>query len=87
MPFKLNEAPDTIISIIYRDKLKRDCCKFWSIFCCIPTLGISICCGSNYNCINCDENENWMGCYPKQRSTEEYSNIKALKDTIKDYKK
>ncbi len=80
MPFQLNEAPNLALAALTKHKVERGCCCLWSIFCCLPSLGISVGCLDGK-----DEKENneYIGCgYPQTLSSQEDASLRALKDTL-----
>jgi hypothetical protein len=74
--FKLNEAPNMVLSAISSEKNSRGCGMFWSILCCLPTFGGSIGC--------CDDGKNldYKGCFPQAVSDQSDVTLDVLIDKL-----
>lgn len=79
--FRLNEAPEMVLSAISNETLKRGCGKFWSALFCIPSFGGSTgCCGSD--CKSTDGN--WFGCcWPGPVSVESDMTLEGMQGALK----
>lgn len=78
MPFQLNEAPNLALRTLSKHKVERGCCCLWSIFCCLPTIGISV----GWWDGNIEDKE-YIGCgYPQELSNQEKASLRALHDTL-----
>jgi len=47
MTIQINQAPEIVRRHIDSHRMSRSCGTFFSYACCIPTLGLSICCGTS----------------------------------------
>jgi hypothetical protein len=75
--FKLNEAPNMVLSAISGEKASRGCGMFWSILCCLPTFGASMAC--------CDDRQNidYRGCcFPASVSDQSDVTLDVLIDKL-----
>lgn len=78
MSFKINEAPNMVLSAISNEKLKRGCGTFWSILFCVPTFGATLGCCDNHS------NTPYAGCcWPKDVSIQTDGSLTTLIHTLK----
>jgi len=75
--FQLNEAPKMVLSALKANQFNRDCGTFWSIFCCIPTGGISIGWAQE------NQNASWLCCYPTSVNLESDVTLAVFEDKLK----
>jgi len=75
--FRLNQAPNSILSAMNVHEVKRGCGSFWSIACCVPTCGFTVI-GDNTQ-----ETGNWLGCcYPTKVNLESDVTLKVLREKL-----
>lgn len=85
MPFKLNEAPNIVLSALCRHETNRCCGRFWTVLCFLPTCGMnSGCCYNEYNdCVCFKSKSDWVCCWPIGVSNKSDAALQALKHTLK----
>ena len=82
MAFKLNEAPESVLSALDEHAFKRGCCTVTAILCCLPTLGFSTggeCGDGNDGCCNSHGSGCcYMGCLDESQE----GSLTGLKDGL-----
>lgn len=78
---RINEAPEIVLAIFEENEKSRNKGYFWSLFCCVPTLGVTV------GCLDSEHNLPWKGCcYPAPVSLESDISCDQLLSTLSQIK-